>query len=643
MRSTWPVYHPTTGKCVKRNSTEKPSCYYRDGRIQCIAQKQMLGLDTCDTSSAKKWKYRGNVNQNIQDTSGNHWQIFSKDWTSSVISGKYSQNVHGYTPSINNKFTFSDGKEPGQVNISANKKYLINNTNTGDVKLVTTPSINTKERRYNFESPIFGRNNDILLNRWYTDPKLSSWKNETKKAFAYLLGNNQSMQKECCKRSGKYHQDLCDGWYGPSESCEALLSDAEKTNCCRGEGNQHACGKYWGPNKSGSCDNILATYCATTAGLDDSKCGCLWPSSKYDENVYNIGGPELDTRCNQETGYSYVTNPWTVGSNDHIDNNCKILFDRIANSQTIHFSDQSTLDSACSRYLAEEARKKEEEDALIRKLQAEEQERKFQASSIKDEIVSIASQVNSIKNKISELKSSVYAITNGLTSSMASNAIDMANRSRDVALRSVNMINDAMNIINDAINKADTTLAADALGRAKSALGDIQLNGLNRVEQAVNDAKAARQAALDSEEQKVYDTEESDKNVEEELLAKQKAEQESLLDQQQDEAKALLEQQLLDKQNLEDKLSQEQTSPDIITDEIKKLEEVQVEQQKRMIEVHEEQQKQIVENQKQELKDAGFSVEDDELLSTPVIIIIVVVVLLVILGIGGVLAFKFLR
>lgn len=616
MRSTWPVYHPTTGKCVKRNSTEKPSCSYRDGRIQCYAQKQILGLDTCDTSSAKKWKYRGNVNQNIQDTSGNHWQIFSKDWTGSVISGKYPQNVHGYTPSINNKFTFSDGKEPGQVNISANKKYLINNTNTGDVKLVTTPSINTKERRYNFESPIFGRNNDILLNRWYTDPKLGSWKEETKKAFAYLLGNNQSMQRECCQRGGKYHKDLCGSYWGDSNgnsNCEALLSDAEKTKCCQGTGNQHACGKYWGPTHKGDCNNTLTTYCATESGLKDPKCGCLWPASSYDQNVYKVGGPKLDNRCNG--GYTY-TAPFPQESNDIIDNNCKIIFDRIEQGETIKYSDQANLESACSRYLAEKAAKVAEEQALIRQLKAEEEARKQEALAVVNQISQINEAISQLIAEISQDRATISQLTLGLKTTLAVESLNRSSQASNQAGVAFNAAKEALEVAEQAAVEADTANLAPALKTAQEALSKAEQAAVmsdHALQDANNAKNAADQASLEA--QKAQDLKLQEEQEAAAILAKQKLEQQ-----------ALLTEQTQQKIKLEEELKEQNAPLEVIEQELSKLDEK-----------HQEQQKEITKIQEQELKDLGIISE----ISTTTWAIIIVVAL-VILGVFSAVAVKLL-
>lgn len=657
MRNSWPIYHPETGKCIRRTRTSSPTCMFTGNQWICDDSKNQTEIDPCTTESTMKWTYKNNNLQNnstlrARSLAPGAYYMVNLDSLSKVPS-----HLHGqYYPNTGKNITTSNGNKIGQVHLNVLGQRLINNTSSGDIKLVTSPASGSN-KNFNFESPLFNKNNDILLNRWYKDSNLKNWKSEVKKAFQYLLGNNRNMQKECCKRSNKYHKELCGNWYGSNNNsnCEGILSDNEKTNCCRGIGNQYSCGKYWGPTHNGSCNNILKSYCSND-GLSDPKCGCLWPMNKYDENLYKIGGPELDIRCNPD-GYKYIGQYWDTRPNEVIDNNCKILFDRIANNETINYSpNKDILESACSRYLEEQAKIQAEEEALLRQLQAEEQERIFEATTIKNNIDEIFDNISEIKNKIGEFKSLVNSKVSGLTSSLAVNAMNIVNNSYNVAVNSFENVGNAFNLAETAIIEADVEKATNALNQAELALNNIQ-QALISAEQAYNDAKAAKQVALEeaqreaeatanAEEQRRIQAEMEEEAQEEQAREEQAREEEArkreeearkvaneLLAKQEAEQQALLEEQELVKEELEKTLIEENIPEEQIQEEIRKLQETQVKEQQKLAEIQEEEKKQV-------FKEIGFSIEEESLLSTPVIIILVVVVLLVLLGIGTALIIK---
>lgn len=668
MRSTWPIYHPVTGKCVKRNSTKDLNCFNQGGQWTCLSQDQQLGLESCKTKNNQKWKYRGKRNKNIRDTNSNFWQLKREFGLGGpILAGQFdnipSQAKSKYFPSGTNKFIIKSGKNPGQSHLKVNNVYVINNTNKGDnIKLVADQNINTKSSRLNFESPIFKRDRDILFNRWYTDPNLKSWKSETKKAFNHLLGKDQDMQRECCKRGSKYHQDLCANYWGPSSTCEGLLNSSEKTNCCRGIGNQHACGKYWGPTHKGDCNNTLMSYCATDSGLEDPKCGCLWPPSQYDSNVYKAGGPSLDSRCNTN-GYIY-TGTYPKESDDIVDNNCKIIFDRIENGETIKYTDQATLNSACSRYLAEKATKEAEEQALIRQLKAEEEARKQETMNVVNQISQINENINQLISKISQDRASISQLVLGLETTSAIDALDKSTQASNQASQALNAVQEALDVAKQAAVEADPTNSQPALDTAEKALDKAE-QAVILSDQALQDANNAKNAADQAvlEAQKAQDLKLEQQQKTADLLAKQQAEQQTLLQKQKEEEASLLAQQEAQKQALEKelkqqqeelvkKLEQEQAPPEVIQqevqkskqkiqEEISKLEQTQEEEKKQIEIQHQEEQKQVTTKQEKELEDIGIKPKSG--ISTTMWAIIIVVALVILGVISAVVVLLFLK
>ena len=106
-------------------------------------------------------------------------------------------------------------------------------------------------------------------------------------------------------------------------------------------------------------------YCKTSDGLKDPRCACQWPKSQYNSNLYEAGGPFIDSRCinlsNSNTGYSIADDyKWKPTSNDIQYQNCGILYTKIANGENITNLDLNSLDKVCKRYLENEQKRLEE-------------------------------------------------------------------------------------------------------------------------------------------------------------------------------------------------------------------------------------------------------------------------------------------
>ena len=106
-----------------------------------------------------------------------------------------------------------------------------------------------------------------ILKNYYNDSKHKLYyKNLLKNIFQNEIKDNYSIRTECCKGNTTFGSDLC--------------------------------GPYWGPSHDGSCDDVYKyALCSVDKWKTEPKCGCLLPSSEYNEFVRSVGPECIDERC----------------------------------------------------------------------------------------------------------------------------------------------------------------------------------------------------------------------------------------------------------------------------------------------------------------------------------------------------------
>lgn len=239
----YPIYHPKTNRCI---NTDK------NGLVT-------LNKNCNDT----KWIYNNGIITNNKDQ--NLYYKQTNDFMNNIYSGK------------NNKINFNllNGIKPYQSRLEFNnndiKYQLIGDTNN----LRARPYKFNNTDMLDFESPIFNKDNTNLYVNWYDNEIFKNNKKKIKKDFKKILESDLNMMNNCCKHNKNSHKELCGKYWGPSKSCENLLNNHDKIQCCFGLGNIYRCGKYWGPNRNDKCKDFIINYCLDGPGYSDEKCACL--------------------------------------------------------------------------------------------------------------------------------------------------------------------------------------------------------------------------------------------------------------------------------------------------------------------------------------------------------------------------------
>lgn len=266
---------------------------YNSYRDECI--KNDLSFGDCNDSN---WYYKNGIISNkfgekmFYKKTNNYYDniILNKD-----AGTKFNKNINNNN---NNKYKT-------QLTFRDDILYEL----SGDNKRLRVRPYNIYNRKIlDFESPIFDKNNEKLLYNWYNNKKLDGWKEKIKKYFRIILKSDLNMMNNCCIHK-KYNKDLCGEYWGPSESCERLLSNEEKLNCCRGYGSIYKCGKHWGPNRSEHCKKFINDYCIHGDGHGTEMCTCFISKRFLNEKDKKLLKRLTITDCNWNTSFYNYLNP----------------------------------------------------------------------------------------------------------------------------------------------------------------------------------------------------------------------------------------------------------------------------------------------------------------------------------------------
>lgn len=113
--------------------------------------------------------------------------------------------------------------------------------------------------------------------------------------FSFLFGSYTIAQLQCCTNNPAYGSTFC--------------------------------GQYYGNSLTGSCDNILTSYCSSVL-TNDPNCGCLLPANNYVVNNQSYP-PCIDNRCYNTTNAYQTSTSYNAACNVA---NCNSLANNLSGS-----------------------------------------------------------------------------------------------------------------------------------------------------------------------------------------------------------------------------------------------------------------------------------------------------------------------